>query len=189
MKYKILFIFLCFSFTIHSQCFECNKNIGDWTDESAIDIEKTIDGIVYLVDSGGFVSSRINKYDFNCNLIWSKKFGYDYNIAVKAVTSDELGNIYIVIHNANNTNGGFGPFNISGFMMSPGLNFYKLNSSGTILWYKNIGPGVGYDMQNIFYYQNQSCQNLCLVLRNFQQQSEFYQFVQTPYQQCCNLRL
>lgn len=140
---------------MNGQCFECAKNIGNWTDESAIDTEKTIDGIVYLVDSGGFVSSRINKYDFNCNLIWSKNFGYDYNIAVKAVTSDELGNIYIVIHNANNTNGGLGPFNISGFMMSPGLNFYKLNSSGTILWYKNIGPGVGYDMQNIFYYQNQ----------------------------------
>jgi gliding motility-associated-like protein len=139
---------------MHSQCFDCNKNIGDWTDESAMDIEKTIDGILYLVDSGGFVSSRIIKYDFNCNEIWSKNFGYD-NVAVKAVTSDKLGNIYILILNTDSTNGGLGPFNISGFMMSPGLNFYKLNSSGTILWHKHIGPGVGYKMSNIFYYQNE----------------------------------
>jgi gliding motility-associated-like protein len=151
---KLLYLFLLFSYTMQSQCFDCEKNVGDHTDESAMDIEKTIDGIVYLVDSGGFVSSRIIKYDFNCNEIWSKNFGYD-NVAVKAITSDNLGNIYIIILNSDSTNGGLGPFNISGFMMSPGLNFYKLNSSGTILWHKHIGPGVGYEMANIFYYQNE----------------------------------
>lgn len=137
---------------LYSQCFDCNKNIGEWTDESAMDIEKTIDGIVFLVDSGGFTSSRINKYDFNCNLLWSKNFGY-HNVSVEAVTSDEFGNIYIVIHKTDGTTGG--PWSVDGFMMSNGLNLYKLNSSGTILWYKNIGPGVGYDMQNIFYHQGE----------------------------------
>jgi gliding motility-associated-like protein len=154
MRNLFIILVAIFSISTYSQCLECTKNIGGWTDESAIDIEKTIDGIVYLVDSNGFIASRINKYDFNCNLIWSKTFGYD-DVDVKAVTSDELGNIYLVIYNTTSTNAGLGPWNIGGFMMSPGLNFYKLNSSGTILWYRNIGPNVGYDMQNIHYYQNQ----------------------------------
>ncbi|AYN03014.1 T9SS type B sorting domain-containing protein [Flavobacterium sp. 140616W15] len=156
MKRILLFLFLSFSFTIHSQCFECNKNIGNWTDDSAMDIEKTIDGIVYLIDSGGFTSSIINKYDFNCNLIWSKTFGYN-NIAVKAVSSDELGNIYILIYNFESLNGGLGPFNYNGFIMSPGLNFFKLNSLGTIIWSKSIVSlnGIGHDMQNIFFHNNE----------------------------------
>ena len=154
MRYLFFILITIYSIPTYPQCFECRKNIGDWTDESAIDIEKTINGIVYLVDSDGFVSSRINKYDFNCNLIWSKTFG-QLNVNVKAVTSDELGNIYLVIHNTTSTNAGLGPWNVEGFMMSPGLNFYKLNSSGTILWTRHIGPRTGYEMQNIHYFQNQ----------------------------------
>ena len=154
MRNLFFILITIYSISSYSQCFECTKNIGDWTDESAIDIEKTIDGIVYLIDSNGFVASRINKYDFNCNLIWSKTFGY-VNVDVKAVTSDELGNIYLVIHNTTSTNAGLGPWNIDGFMMSPGLNFYKLDSSGSIVWTRHIGPGTGYEMQNIHYFQNQ----------------------------------
>jgi gliding motility-associated-like protein len=154
MRYLFFILITSYSISTYSQCFECTKNIGAWTDESAIDIERTIDGIVYLVDSNGFVASRINKYDFNCNLIWSKTFEY-VDVDVKAVTSDELGNIYLVIHNTTSTNAGLGPWNIGGFMMSPGLNFYKLNSSGTILWTRHIGPRTGYEMQNIHYFQNQ----------------------------------
>lgn len=154
MRNLFIFLIAIFSIPTYSQCFECAKNIGGWTDESAMDIEKTIDGIVYLVDSNGFVASTINKYDFNCNLIWSKTFGY-VNVDVKSVTSDELGNIYLVIHNTTSTNAGLGPWTINGFSMSPGINFYKLNSAGTILWSRHIGPRTGYEMQNIHYYQNQ----------------------------------
>lgn len=155
MRVFLFYFFILFhTSNIYSQCFDCAKNIGGWTDESAIDIEKTIDGMVYLVDSNGFVASTINKYDFNCNLIWSKSFGY-VNVNVKAVTSDEQGNIYLVIHNTSSTNGGLGPWIINGFSMSPGLNFYKLNSAGTILWSRHIGPRTAYEMQDIHYFQNQ----------------------------------
>ena len=154
MRNLFIHLFAIFSISTYSQCFECAKNIGGWTDESAVDIEKTIDGNVFLIDSNGFVASRIYKYDFNCNLIWSKSFGY-VNVDVKSVTSDEQGNIYLVIHNTTSTNAGLGPWNIGGFMMSPGLNFYKLDSAGTILWTRHIGPNTGYEMQNIHYFQNQ----------------------------------
>ena len=152
---KIAVTFLLFlSVFSFSQCLECAKNIGGWTDESAIDIEKTPDGFVFLVDSNGFTSSRIIKYDFNCNIIWEKNFT-NLNIDVKALTSDDSGNIYLIIYNTTSTNNTSAPWNINGFIMSHGLNFYKLDSLGNILWNKNIGPYVDYDMQNIFHYQNQ----------------------------------
>ena len=151
---KIIYLITLLSFNlINSQCFDCAKNIGGHVSDAAIDIEKSSDGIVYLVDAIGSTSSGLNKYDFNCNLIWSKDFT-NFRVAPQAITSDSLGNIYILIQN-NMTNSGPGPWNIDGFMMSPGLNFYKLNSLGVILWHKNIGPNVYENMQNIFFYQDQ----------------------------------
>src|SRR5690606_27444680 len=105
---------------------------------------------------GGFISSRIHKYDFDCNLIWSKEFGYT-SLSANSVTSDELGNIYLIIHNTQ-IGLGQGPFDVDGFMMNRGINFYKMSSDGDILWHRNIGGGinqeVGHYMQNIFYRQN-----------------------------------
>ncbi|RRJ89221.1 hypothetical protein EG240_12370 [Paenimyroides tangerinum] len=153
MRYLYFLFFFLLNVPMHSQCFDCGKSIGGWTSDAAVDIEKTNDGIVYLVSSGGFVASRIIKYDFNCNEIWSINFGYE-DVAVKSVTSDEQGNIYLVIDNLTSTNAGLGPWDINGFSMSPGINFYKLNSAGTILWNRHIGPHTGNIMQNIHYYQN-----------------------------------
>src|SRR6218665_462957 len=154
MRKLLTCLFLLLSVLSYSQCFECKKNIGGWNGDGAAAIEKTVDGIVFLVNQGDFVAARIMKYDFNCNLIWSKSFGF-YEISLRSVTSDEFGNIYLLIHNTSSTNGGLGPWNIDGFSMSPGLNFYKLSPSGTILWSRYIGPRIGYNMQNIVYHQNQ----------------------------------
>ena len=154
MRHLFLTFFFLFTVTMHSQCFDCGKSIGGWTSDTAVAIEKTTDGIVYLVDSDGFVGSRIIKYDFNCNELWSINFG-DVYVSVQSVTSDEQGNIYLLIVNTTSTNAGLGPWNINGFNMSPGINFYKLNAAGTILWSRHIGPRTGGIMQNIHYNQNQ----------------------------------
>lgn len=149
-KILLLFAFqFLFTLTSFGQCFDCAKNIGGWTDDSAIDIKKTVDGLIYLTDSNGFISSRIQKYDFNCNLVWEKNFGY-HSIKVNSVSTDDQGNIYLVIH----ASGNYTNTNVNGFIMSTGLNLYKLNSSGVIQWSKNIGR-VGYEMLHVFYYQNQ----------------------------------
>ena len=154
MKHLIIILTTIFSFSTYSQCFDCSKNIGGWTNDQVIDIEKTTDGVIYLSNSNGFISSRIIKYDFNCNELWFKNFG-SVNADVRAVTSDGQGNIYIVIDYTFSTNGGLGTWNIDGFMMSTGLNFYKLNSSGSILWSRHIGPRTGNEMLNIHYFQNE----------------------------------
>lgn len=152
MKFKLFILILIYSISTYSQCFDCAKNIGQHTGDSAVDIEKTIDGIVYAVEAQW--TSTINKYDFNCNLVWSILLNSNYT-NVEAITSDELGYIYLVIHYTISTNAGLGPWDVDGFLMSPGLNLFKLNPTGTVAWRRHIGPRIGYEMENIHYFQNQ----------------------------------
>jgi gliding motility-associated-like protein len=149
---KITWLVLILGFNLYSQCFDCNKNVGNWVEDYAMDIETLPDGVVYLVGSRGFTAGYINKYDFNCNLLWSKTFGYD-DVNVQSATSDSQGNIYLIIENTTSTNAGLGPWNVSGWTMSPGINFYKLNPQGDIIWNRHIGPRTGPRLQNIVYSQ------------------------------------
>jgi len=151
MKFKLFILILIYSISTYSQCFDCAKNIGGHTDDSAVDIEDTTDGIVYAVEAQW--TSTINKYDFNCNLVWSIVLDSNYT-DVEAITSDESGNIYLLIHYTISPNAGIGPWNIDGFQMYTGLNLFKLNPSGSIIWQKYIGLGIGYEMVNIQYVQN-----------------------------------
>ncbi|MFD0992560.1 T9SS type B sorting domain-containing protein [Tenacibaculum geojense] len=152
MKFKLFILILIYSISSYSQCFDCAKNIGQHTDDSAVDIEKTIDGIVYAVEAQW--KSTINKYDFNCNLVWSIMLNSDYT-NVEAITSDELGNIYLLIQYTISPNAGSGPWDIDGFQMFPGINFFKLSPTGLIYWSQHIDPRTGYEMQNIHYFQGQ----------------------------------
>ena len=136
-----MLLILCSS--LHAQCFDCIKNFGGF----ARDIDKLPDGFVHLY------TGAIHKYDFNCNLLWTKTLR-GHEAYINSVTTDPAGNIYLMLLDRTSTNAGMGPWNVNGFMMSPGVNFYKLNPNGDVLWWKHIGPMTGHRLSNIAYSQN-----------------------------------
>ncbi|MFD1602721.1 T9SS type B sorting domain-containing protein [Flavobacterium artemisiae] len=153
MKYKLLFILLFYSFLMQSQCFDCAKNIGGWNGDAATDLKKTNDGIYLVKNSGNFGdSAAFYKYDFNCNLLWKKEID-DFRIYASKLTYDNQGNIYVLITwtSAHNVVGPF-PINFNGFPMYPGLNLFKFDKNGNLLWNRPIGEGADYGMRDIYIY-------------------------------------
>ncbi|MBC7845475.1 MAG: T9SS type B sorting domain-containing protein [Flavobacterium sp.] len=151
MKKNLLFLFFTFSFTMQSQCFDCAKNFGGWNGDAVADVKKTIDGIYLIKNSGNFgIFAGIYKFDFNCNLVWKKEID-NFNIYTSKVASDSQGNIYVLITwaNAHNAVGPF-PITFNGFPTYPGLNLFKFDKNGKLLWNKSLGRDTDYGMRNVF---------------------------------------
>lgn len=151
MKKFFLLLLLVSSQFVYSQCFDCAKNYGGWVGDETAGIEKTVDGMVYMVEAEW--ESTINKYDFDCNLIWSKQINSLFS-DLRSVTSDEFGNIYILMNFTLNPSAGPEPWNVDGFEVFSGLNFFKLSPDGTILWSRHFYGSNVSGMQRIYYYQN-----------------------------------
>lgn len=150
LYYCFLLWIICFNG--YGQCFECAKNHGGWVEDSAGDIAVTNDGLVYSYGNGGFDPSTLMKYDFNCNLIWSKNFGNRYTF-ITNITTDEIGNIYIIIAKTSGVQDG-GLYNVNGTMLYSGQTLYKLDSNGNPIWYKKLGGSPYGRDSNLFYKQN-----------------------------------
>lgn len=155
MKRFLFFFILIFTSTISGQCFDCSKNLGGHNGDVATGIKKTTDGIYLLKNSGNFnLYGGLIKYDLNCNQIWSKYFD-NYNIYIKDLTYDSLGNIYVLYAWTVSSNIGYGPFIIEGLTMNPGLNLYKFSPNGDFIWHRFLGYGNLYNnLNNLYIYNN-----------------------------------
>jgi gliding motility-associated-like protein len=149
MKLKLLLLFLLFSFSMQSQCFDCAKNIGGFLGEATLDLKKTTDGI-YLATN----SAALYKYDFNCNLLWKKEIN-EFNIYIKKLINDNQGNTYLLVTWANAHNA-VGPFPVlfDGFPMYPGLNLFKLDINGNLIWNRSVGNSSSFGMTDIYIHNN-----------------------------------
>jgi gliding motility-associated-like protein len=151
---KILHLLLLIPILNFGQCFDCAKNMGGWNGDSPAGIVKSTDGIYLLKNSGNFnMYAGLDKYDFNCNLIWSKQFDR-FNLYIKDLTYDSDGNIYVLYAWTISSNTGYGPFIIEGLPMNPGLNLYKFDPNGNFIWHRFLGYGDLYNNLNKIYYYN-----------------------------------
>ncbi|WP_426484173.1 T9SS type B sorting domain-containing protein [Flavobacterium sp. 2] len=151
MKQKLLLIFFFFSFLIQAQCFDCAKNLGGWNDDSVSDLKKTDDGLYLVKNSGNFgIFAAIYKFDLNCNLLWKKEID-SFTIYASKLASDSQGNIYLLLTwtDSHNVIGPF-PIMFSGFPMYPGLNLFKFDKNGNLIWNKSMGNDGYYGMRNVF---------------------------------------
>lgn len=149
MKRILLLISITFSFSMQSQCFDCAKNIGGWLSETTLDLKKTTDGI-YLATN----PASLYKYDFNCNLVWKREIN-KFNIHIKKLINDNQGNTYLLVNwaDAHNAVGPF-PALFDGFPMYPGLNLFKLDINGNIIWNRSVGYSSSYEMTDIYIHNN-----------------------------------
>jgi gliding motility-associated-like protein len=155
MKHTLLFIFLVFSFTIQSQCFDCAKNLGGWNGDATSDLKRTSDGLYLAKNSGNFEDfAALYKYDFNCNLVWKKEID-DFRIYISKLTYDTQGNVYVLVtwRDAHNAVGPF-PIVFNNFPMYPGLNLFKFDKNGNLIWNRSIGNGADYGLRDIYIYND-----------------------------------
>lgn len=151
MKHKLLLLFLFFSLLMRGQCFDCAKNLGGWTDDKVSDLKKTNDGLYLIKNSSNFgIFAAIYKYDLNCNLLWKKEINHRTVVANK-LASDHQGNTYVLLTWTNSHNA-IGPFPVmlSGFPMYQGLNLFKFDKNGNLIWNKSIGNDDDFGMRNVF---------------------------------------
>lgn len=145
MKRFFLIIIHLISFFAYSQCFDCAKNYGGWTDETTRDLDVDINGNIYLT-----YSAEIVKHNSNCEVLWTKSFNGIPSVYISSLTTDVSGNVYVLIDCRISGNASVGPFNSNGIICYRGLNVIKFDSSGNVLWSRYIGDRVSYILQRIF---------------------------------------
>ncbi|MDI9311246.1 MAG: hypothetical protein QM535_13605 [Limnohabitans sp.] len=151
----LFFLIILFSLNFYSQCSNCFKNFGGWTNEEITDIKSSNDGISFLVTGDGFYSPRIVKQDFNCNTIWEKEI-QSINSFILNHTIDNNGNYYILIDYGRRViTTSVGPWIENGITFYRGLNLLKLSPTGNLLWIKHIGDNTGITLTDIYYHNNQ----------------------------------
>ncbi|PJE45345.1 MAG: hypothetical protein CUR32_00515 [Flavobacterium sp.] len=154
MKKLLKYILFFITFFSNAQCFDCAKNLGGHNGDVPAGIVKSNDGIYLLKNSANLnMFAGLDKYDFNCNLIWSKKFD-DFNMHISDLTTDTDGNIYVLYSWRISSNAGYGPFLHEGLPMNPGLNLYKFTPNGNFVWHRFLGYGNLYNNLNKIYNYN-----------------------------------
>ena len=152
MKSQLFFLtFLC-TLMSYSQCFDCGQNIGGWVDDHARDLDKTSDGIILSSVLSNYSNGLIEKYDFNCNLIWSIDLvtdNYDFELRIHKTAVDENDNIYAIVDNPFNTTA---IDTLNGDPIPYGMNIIKIDSSGNVIWVRFIG-GLAQNI-NIHYWND-----------------------------------
>jgi hypothetical protein len=139
-KFTLLICLNFISFQIaFSQSLLWNDNIGQWTDDYPIDIDKTSDGIL-VTSTVAFTNTNVKglyKYDENGNLTWVFDF-FDEFTAYSFLGSvvDENDNIYTLLVLDNNS---IESLTINGLNFYTGISLLKINSLGEIEWNKKIG--------------------------------------------------
>ncbi|UOK41162.1 MULTISPECIES: T9SS type B sorting domain-containing protein [Flavobacterium] len=153
-KFLIYILILLYTSNTYSQCFDCNKNYGGWTDDHISDIKQTNDGVSILVGGGSYYP-RIIKHDFNCNVL-SQKIFTSNNLTLKKHVYDNSGNTYLLIHYGSLlTTTSPGPFYENGIVYYRGLNLLKFDAGGNFIWIKHVGDNIGRTLADVYYSKNQ----------------------------------
>lgn len=96
----------------------------------------------YTLDGGNYYDSYISKLDSSGNFIWARKMGGTDMEAIHSLKTDVNGNIvasgYFKSINAD-FDPGPGTFSLGAQMSSEDIFICKLNSSGNLMWVKQIG--------------------------------------------------
>ncbi|MCF8297457.1 MAG: T9SS type A sorting domain-containing protein [Saprospiraceae bacterium] len=104
---------------------------------------------IYNLSSSGYYDIFIQKLDSSGNFIWAKAIGGTSWDAGCAITSDLIGNIYIIGHFSDTVD--FDTGSGSAKLISNGLQdifVEKLDASGNFIWVKGIGGPGGHDYGN-----------------------------------------
>lgn len=139
MKNKILLIGLIFLniVSVFSQSYEWGTNIGQWTNDIPIDIDKTSDGILITTSANGFETKGLYKYDPEGNVIWEFDFFDEYeNYGFLGSVVDENDNIYAILFKDGNAGGSIV---VDGITIHNGVSLLKINDQGEVEWNKKIG--------------------------------------------------
>ena len=155
MKKTILFItlnLLSVGLTF-SQSFEWGINIGQWTNDYPIDIDKTSDGVLITTTANGYETKGLYRYDSEGNEIWKFDFFDDFdNYGFLASAVDKNNNIYTLLSRP----GEYGGFTtVNGINIYNGISLLKINSQGNVEWDIKIGgqaSGVNILYKNDFLY-------------------------------------
>jgi len=141
-------LLFCFSISLsYSQCFDCVKTYGGPLAGDIKDLKESVDGVYLLT------GKAIYKHDFDCNLLWMREIN-EYDVYINKIVSDNLGNTYLLVSYTIGNNSSPGPFDFNGFIVYPGLNLYKLNTNGNIIWNRHIGDRVSNRSTNIGIHNN-----------------------------------
>lgn len=146
MKQFYVIISFLISVCTYSQCFDCAKNYGGWTNDNTRDIDIDNNGNIYLTYSSGII-----KHNSNCEIIWTKLFNNILFMNVSSMTTDSNGNVYLLLDyrlSLNALNGG--PFSTNGITYHRGLNLIKFDALGNFLWNRLIGERISYNIQKIY---------------------------------------
>jgi hypothetical protein len=150
-RIRFILLFIGIINNAFSQEFKYGGNIGNWVNDWAIDMEKTSDGSLIMSTDNqarywsiGITYSPetfygLYKIDNTGKLEWSFDFfrtNWDYHeYSIAQTTLDENDNIYALIYVYQLDQ----PDSIDGHTYYPGLNLFKINQQGKVVWIKKIG--------------------------------------------------
>lgn len=157
MKKIILLICLNFitSQSILSQSLAWNDNIGQWTNDYPIDVDKTSDGIL-VTTTTAFTNLDVKglyKFDENGNITWIFSFFDEItSYAFLGSVVDENDNIYTLLSKEGTS---LESVVVNGVTIYTGISLLKINSSGVVEWDKKIGGqaegiSINYKNNNIY---------------------------------------
>src|SRR6266446_6408803 len=152
---------ICFCMQLFAQgpVLEWAKQIGstydDWGNSITIDAEGnvyttgkfqgTVDfdpgvGVFNITSAGGNYNMFISKLDSSGNFVWVKQFGGDGYAEGLSITTDGTGNIYITgdFSGTIDFDTNSGNFNLTTLIWGNDIFVSKLDSSGDLVWVKQI---------------------------------------------------
>ena len=156
-KYFIVCSLIGFSFQINAQEFSWGGSFGgngeDVIKEAHIDSDGNVYTTGYFTDttnfdingsfeltSNGFYDAFVQKTDSEGNFLWAKNFGSEMFEHGGAITTDDVGNVYITGNYEGTVN--FDPEG-SGFEITSAgaqdIFILKLDSNGDFVWAKSVG--------------------------------------------------
>ena len=147
----IILLFIVITTYAFSQEFKYGGNIGNWGHDWSVDMDKTSDGSLivstdtqarywatygtYSPDTyyGLYKIDKTGKLEWSFDFLRGKSGFHEYSVA--QTTLDENDNIYSLIYIYQQNK----PDSIDGHVYYPGLNLFKINQLGKVVWIKKIG--------------------------------------------------
>ena len=147
----IILLFVVITTHVFSREFKYGGNIGNWGHDWSVDMDKTSDGSLivstdtqarywatygtYSADTyyGLYKIDKTGKLEWSFDFLRGKSGFHEYSVA--QTTLDENDNIYSLIYIYQQNK----PDSIDGHVYYPGLNLFKINQLGKVVWIKKIG--------------------------------------------------
>lgn len=150
-KITTLLLFICIVTPVISQEFIYGGNIGNFVHDWTVDMDKTSDGsLIMSTDNqarywgtgttyspstfyGLYKINKAGRLDWAFDFFRTNEGYHEYSIV--QTTLDENDNIYSLIYVYQLDK----PDSINGHTYYPGLNLFKINQQGKVVWIKKIG--------------------------------------------------